>query len=329
MNRSKDRTETAGDVTVIIRRCGERTQEAAEAVVRQWVAPEQIIRVQTSPFAAALAEGHRRGIEAGRTWTLCLDADVLPNPAALRTMLGVARVQRGDVFEIQGFVADKFFGIHRAAGNHLYRTSTLSRALACIDGGPDDLRPEHHSILRMRRMGFRDLQTPVVVGLHDFEQHPADVHRKCFLHAFKHAADRDYLRQRFDRLSASDDDFRMARRALDDADRYTGAVRVDQNFRRDAARAAVDDLDLGDREPLDRDDPIVRPSEGLIAFERIAERSFEGESRQAELLHHYFGKPHEPSRWQRRWNRWRSKLRRRSSDPLAPPPGVGVGRKAA
>lgn len=291
------------DVTFVIRRCGERTQSACESVIAAGVPVDQIVRVETEPFAEALAEGHRRGIRERRTWTMCVDADVIVDLAAVEVLVHAARLQRREVVEVQGMVADKFFGIPRPAGNHLYRTAALSEALACIDGGIDDLRPETTSLRNLRRRGYRDLQLPTVVGVHDFEQSFADIYRKNFLQAFKHRRDLQYLRDRFSRRADSDADFRIALRAIEDGLRHRGEVRVDRRFRPDDAAAAMNDLGLDPKPPLADADELIRPG----FFEPFRERSSAGALRIAKMNQHYFLRSAEPTRWQRRASRWKGR----------------------
>jgi hypothetical protein len=166
--------------------------------------------VRNAPFSAALADSYRIGIEHDRAWTLCIDADVLVHPPAIRALLDAASNVADSVCEVQGVVLDKFFGVRRPAGNHLYRTALLSKALSFIPADGKNARPEFHSLNKMTESGHPWVQTPVVVGLHDFEQAYRDIFRKCHVHAKKHVGQMHLLVDYWRRVAPHDGDFRVA-----------------------------------------------------------------------------------------------------------------------
>jgi hypothetical protein len=198
------------DVTVIVRTVGERSEPHCRQLLAAQVPSDRLFVVRAVPFAAAVAETFRVGVAQGRAWTLCIDADVLVSSTAVADLLEAAREAPPALFEIQGLVFDKFFGCLRPAGNHLYRTSLLPRALELVPPDGVDLRPETCTIYRMEDEGYSWLQAGCAVGLHDFEQWHCDVFRKAYLHAHKHT---EYLGALVDAWRAraeSDGDFAVA-----------------------------------------------------------------------------------------------------------------------
>ncbi len=75
-----------------------------------------------------------------------MDADVSVLPNAISGLLDVANKLAAEACEVQGLVLDKFFGVPRPAGNHLYRTSLLSKALGLIPPEAQDIRPENSTL---------------------------------------------------------------------------------------------------------------------------------------------------------------------------------------
>ncbi len=109
-------------------------------------ATANILIVGNTPFSVTLADSYRAGIERGFAWTLCVDADVLVLPNAIFGLLDVAHTLPAEACDVQGLVLDKFFGVRRPAGNHLYRTSLLSKALGLIPPEGQDIRPENSTL---------------------------------------------------------------------------------------------------------------------------------------------------------------------------------------
>lgn len=218
-------------LTVVLRECGERTADAAFMLLQRVFPKITIFRVSGIPFAECMKRSFERGVSEGAKWTLCIDADVLVDPVGLRLLLQFANLQPESVFEIQGFVFDKFFGVERPAGNHLYRTMLLPEALTLIPAEPNTLRPETATIEQMRVRGYRDVQSPFLVGLHDFEQSYLSIATKAFLQAHKHNWLSEYLMCRWRNLE-HDVDFQCALIGFEAGRAYAEDVFVDNVFLR-------------------------------------------------------------------------------------------------
>jgi len=277
---------------IILRECGERTADAAYHLLSQIVAPEALHRVNTAPFSRCLAESFKLGIAQGREWTLCIDADVLVTAVGIYELQATAELLPEHIFEVQGLIQDRFFGIRRPAGNHLYRTCYLERALELIPEEGTSLRPESSTIDRMRELGFVDLQLPTLTGLHDYEQHYHDIYRKCFLQGKKHDFLKDFLLPRWQReAAAGNTEAVIAQAAMTAGLQFEGGVLVDRHFMEEDTDKALDKLGIEPRKILDPH---------FITQEWIDEQIYVVSSRldedaiieQAKITKHYFDNSH-------------------------------------
>jgi hypothetical protein len=215
-------------VCCVIRGCGERTTDLCyQLMCRTGWSSAVIEIVEEAPFAKALETSYQIGIDSGKEWLLCVDADVLMREKSVRELLDFASISDPLIFEIQGYVLDKFFGGARSAGNHLYRTRYLEKALKyCADAG-ESIRPENTVIKKMADEGYGWLQMSYVVGLHDYEQSFEDIYRKTFVYAHKHLSESDIFLPRWSRLAPFDGDFEVALHGFSDGLRKSGSVCID------------------------------------------------------------------------------------------------------
>jgi len=211
----------------VIRSVGERTEAACRNLLAQQVPECNLITVSNAPFSATLADSYRAGIERELPWTLCIDADVLVRPYVVSELLNVACDLPAEVCEVQGMVLDKFFGVRRPAGSHLYRTSLLPKALDLIPPEGEDVRPEYYTLNRMAEQGHPWVETPLVLGLHDFEQYYRDIFRKCYVHARKFGEQMHLLVEYWRRVAVRDPDYRVALFGLAAGIVDTGDIQVD------------------------------------------------------------------------------------------------------
>lgn len=247
------RESVPGNVTVVIRSAGERTEAACRAaILQQGVEPSQVVVVREAPFSQAMRVGYQAGVDAGRPWTFCIDADVILRPGAIAAMLSHAQRQRSDVFEIQGFVLDKLFISLREAGNHLFRTGLLPELIASIPEEGRDLRPESYAMQQMVKKGYRWANVPYVVGLHDFEQSNRDIFRKSFTHAQKHLRLMPALFPKFRDRAAEDPDFSIMIEGIAEGLRAREAVRID--IRHQPFDRRFDALGIREKDPLGADE---------------------------------------------------------------------------
>ena len=99
------------EVIAVVRSFGERTQDECVARVARQVKDVRVIRVE--PFHEAVRECFRVAIEAGASWLLTVDADVLLHHGAAGALLKQARQARG--WQVVGVTSDKLSGRDRMA----------------------------------------------------------------------------------------------------------------------------------------------------------------------------------------------------------------------
>ena len=218
------------DFTVIVRSSEERTTNLCKDLLEKYFEKSSVFLVKEKPFTESIKESFRVGIEKGRKWTFCVDADVLIDPTNLDNAVMKLAGLHPKAFVMQALVMDKFFGVYRPAGNHFYRTSLLPEALRYIDQYEESLRPESDLINHMMRLGLPWVQIENVLGTHDFEQYYKDIFRKCHLQAHKHRHLFYLLAKRWKNLAVRDKDFQIAYWGL-----YTGlahmeSVKVDRDI---------------------------------------------------------------------------------------------------
>ncbi|NDV00064.1 glycosyltransferase family 2 protein [Pseudoroseicyclus tamaricis] len=267
------------DVFVVIRAAGERTEDLCRELVRAELPDAQIALIREVPFAAAVRRAFELGVAAGRDWTLCLDADVLLRPGALAELLAAARAQPENTFGVCGRVADPLLGQWRVAGQHLYRTKWLGKALEEVRFDPEQRRPESHVKRQMKGRGHDWADVDVAMGLHDAEQSFADIFRKVVVHTRKHDRFMGYARRYWERLGGGDADLRVALWALEAPERIAdvrppqgeGArnVQIDRRHFPERIDAFLGEVGLQEKPPLVAD--AFGPEEISRRLEAFAE----------------------------------------------------------
>ena len=219
------------NVKVVIRSVGERTEQACiDAIRAQGIGVEEVSVVRESPFVKALRSSFEIGLNAGRDWTFCVDADVILRPGSVAGLLTLAQAAPRNTFEVQGLMLDKFTIAIRAGGVHLYRTSLLEKALKLIPEAGEEIRPETFVLHRMQQQGYPWTTRPYVVGVHDFGQYFEDIYRKCYVHANKHLLHIPELLPHWRSRATTDPDFQVAIEGLTHGLRESGAIRIDKEL---------------------------------------------------------------------------------------------------
>lgn len=225
------------DVSVIIRRTGERTEDLCYKLLCEQVPPENVVLINEYPFWRAAQRSFEIGIELRRPWTLCLDADILLRRNAVQTLRNWALSADGNVTYVQGAIFDKIFGRRRrVAGPYFHRTSLLPGLLEYMPADGVSLRPDTDAAMRLAALGYPHLQKDAIIALHDFEQYYRDIYRKAFVHAHKHADYMSQLEPLWQRLADQDPDYQVALWGLRDG-RLASTVSHDvRSFPRDISR---------------------------------------------------------------------------------------------
>jgi len=217
----------AANVTAVVRSANERTEALCYKLLCEQVPSENIVVVKECPFTSALQRSFQLGIECGRPWTLCIDADVLLRRNSVPMLLNWARSAADNVFQIQVNLIDKMFGGPRKAGLRLYRSSLLSKAVACIPADGVSVRPETSVRDQMKALGYLTMYKTATVGLHDFEQYYRDIYRKAIVHAHKHTFYAGYFERFWTRLAGHDPDYQVALWGLRAGQLSNGRIRLD------------------------------------------------------------------------------------------------------
>ena len=84
-------------------------------ILEQGVQEKDLIIVREVPFSMSMKKSFEIGLERGKKWTFCIDADVLLRKHSIQKMIQFAENQKKNVCEIQGLVLDKFFSGPRGA----------------------------------------------------------------------------------------------------------------------------------------------------------------------------------------------------------------------
>ena len=157
------------NITVIIRSVNENTEETCyRLLLDAGFSKKQIIIVHEYPFTKTLKKCFQLGIENNRDWLLCIDADVLPNPKTILSLCNSANDQPPNVAVVLAYVADRVFGSIRVAGNHLYRTCYLNKAINLIP--KDSIVLTSNPWQFSYHTGFRSVMFPFTENLKSVEK---------------------------------------------------------------------------------------------------------------------------------------------------------------
>ncbi len=239
------------DVSCVVRTIGERTANACVSLLKSFFGQDNMAVVSRDPFSEALKSSLRAGLEMDRKWTLVIDADVLIHSPGLAAMLKDRHVLPENTFMYHASVMDKFFTRYRRAGNRLYRTAHLNRALALLpDGHP--LRPERDLCQAMLEAGFCNYQSYQIIGLHDHCQNYRDILRKMVLFVAKHDTLLEWLTEIWEK-GQDDLDFQAALDGIRNAN-ISGTLEVGPTLLDRLPKAIVAKWSAMEKPPLDVSD---------------------------------------------------------------------------
>ena len=242
--------EWTKDTFWVVRSAGERTVEACADLIRAFVPAYRVTIVEERPFAAAIAKTYRLAAASGCKWTFCIDADVFVHAEGFRQLYEVAESLHDSIWYVQGLTVDKFIPIIRTAGNGIYRSSVASIAISEIPEDGTTLRPEATTIDRMLVRGYQAYRTPIVVGIHDFEQHYHDIARKTFLHYHKHHNVRPEMQGYWRSQQEADPDFRVALMGARLGESFRDSLRIDREFKRREIATELEAIHLTPKPPI-------------------------------------------------------------------------------
>lgn len=243
-------TTTFTNITFIIRSVRERTESLCKHLtLEQGVSENDIFIVREVPFSASMKKSFKTGIEQGKKWTFCIDADVLLRPNSIKKLLQFAENQNENVCEVQGFVLDKFFGGPRQAGNHFYRTSLLPEVMKRIPEEGTDIRPESFTLAKMKEDGYPWVKFPDIIGIHDDEQYNFDIYRKAFVQAVKHLDRAELLVTHWKNNVSVDHDCKVALQGFSDSIKNNAQLFI--NHEQNLYKEMFEQSGFPERDPID------------------------------------------------------------------------------
>jgi hypothetical protein len=251
------------DLTVIIRSVGERTEQLCQKLILEQGIPEdQVVLIRNiSPSSAATLKSFEIGIERNLKWTLRVDADVLLRRGSIEHIVNVYENLPENVFALQGYVLDKFFGGPRKAGFYIYRTSLLPLAVSQIPTN-NVIRPDAETLNAMDQAGHPHVEVPYLVGLHDFEQYYKDIFRKCFVQAHKHLNKAEIFLSVFREGMIQDQDYKIGLDGFVAGLYYSGEVKID--IEQKIYQQSFSKLRINEKSPLNIDSWDLDKIENMI-----------------------------------------------------------------
>lgn len=175
-------------IFVVMRSSGERSLPLAVEALKTQTPHYEVI--EEYPFSEALKKMFLIGQNKPFKYLLALDADVILHEGALIKIEEEAE-KFPDLFFLDFFVMDKFRG-KCCSGCHLYANHYSGALFKHVVEGVDETRPENHLVLDFAKTHSLICEkSPMIVGLHDFEQYYRDLYSKYFRRALrrKHEAE--------------------------------------------------------------------------------------------------------------------------------------------
>ncbi|MCH6236513.1 hypothetical protein [Cognataquiflexum rubidum] len=293
------------NVIVVVRSAGERTIEPCRNLLLELFPTSDVQLISEVPFSKAVEKSFKLGINSGKEWLACIDADVLISKEQTIKFFEFAFNSPPDLFCIQSLILDKFFPIKRPSGIHLYRTKLCEKAIKFIPKEGLSLRPESFLKREMAILGYPTQQSNVVVGIHDFEQYYADIYRKCFLQAHKH---KSYIKPALEIWRSRkefDMDYQIAIYGATAGSLYADEVLVDKRFLEDEA---VEILNLKGIEEKEALDPITNDEISNIIHNSGINRDLQGLMFPESMLNILYDKRYFERKQGKKEVKWREEL---------------------
>ena len=227
------------DTFWVVRSAGERTTDVCYALINAFIPKERIVVIRERPFTKAITASYHAALAADRKWTVIIDADVYVEQASFRELIAVADAEPLTTFNVQGLTIDKYIPIIRSAGTGVYRTRLLRKALRCVPKQTALLRPETVTVQNLLKKGYKMRRTPLIVGMHDFDQYYIDILRKAYLHSRKHPEVKVGMVDYWKAHQAGDKDFQAALLGHQLSEQHSKAPEVDHQFMREEYTQAL------------------------------------------------------------------------------------------
>lgn len=245
--------DLSSQVHVIVRHVGERTKKLCSELLSKQIPVSSISFVSATPFAETVRCCFEKGMKAGKKWTLCIDADVVPTNDCIQQLYSLAEAGPDTLFEAQGLVVDKLFNVLRPAGNHIYRTELFTDAILMLEENKNGLRPETGTMWSMAKQKKRPwLQGVCLVGLHDYGQYYCDLIRKVIVQYQKFPHQRTSMEAFFDvEADKGDLDYSVALQAVSYAKSMNETdIRVDSSALLPHAQGVMETIGIAEKQVL-------------------------------------------------------------------------------
>jgi len=233
----------------VIRSAGERTVDICRQSILKLFPEAEIVIIEEVPFAAAVRKTLEIGLNSKKKWTVCLDADVILFDEGMEELLNKV-VQNDSIFCHQALVLDKFLPIKRPAGIHVYSNLYNVKAIEEISTKSNPLRPESYMTMKMSAKGYLTLQTPFVIGVHDYGQNYLDIFKKAMLHANKHKEVMEVVEMYWNQMKEIDKDFEVAIYGALAGKLFSTNMKVDKNFWLEKTQKFLKDFDIQEKKEL-------------------------------------------------------------------------------
>lgn len=176
------------DLFVVLRSANERSVPLARMALEREKA--SYVQIEEYPFSAALKKMFSIAKDNPAKYLLALDADVILHEGALTKIIQEAD-KRSHFFFLDFFVMDKFRG-KCCSGCHLYVNHYSNDLLNYLND--DATRPENQLVLNFSTTHqIKMLKSPLVVGLHDYEQYYRDLYAKYLRRALRRRDEAEML----------------------------------------------------------------------------------------------------------------------------------------
>lgn len=246
--------KTFDDFHWIVRSAGERTTDLCVHLIEREYTTSPVTVLREAPFSKAVEETLRQGHACGKRWTVCLDADVLLFGNGMKRLLRLIQKDKYKAFCYQALIYDKLIPIRRPAGIHVYDNGRALMGIEHIPANGNAIRPESFMTSQMAEAGHKTLQTPFLIGLHDFEQYYKDLFRKSILHSNKHIGVLDTCEAYWRKQKHSDADYAVALDGCLAGKLIEENLKVDKNFWKDKTDEYLERFGLEEKSELEISD---------------------------------------------------------------------------
>ena len=235
---------------VVVRSSGERTTSTSQHLLEQELPGVKVVIVKDFPFEKTLTKCFEIGKDSGMDWMMAIDADVIVRKGEPKKLFEEAKKLPKAYFQIQARVYDKFTGSIRDAGNRIYRTCLLPKAIGLIPPQNLKVRPESEVINKMVYQGHPSRKSNLIIGIHGFHQSYLDIYRTVFVYSTKFTGRIAKVLSTWKVLAADDDDFLIALRAAYDGLISMEPAHIDKRMYQAAALKAIQELGLKEKNDL-------------------------------------------------------------------------------